>query len=58
MEAAENYSKNQESFCLDNDTPDFVYDEAKEMWRHIAIATSNPFDIPDDKTETFFRCAC
>lgn len=58
MEAARIYAEDKECFCLDYDIPDFVYDEAKEMWRHIENATSNPFVIPNDKTETFFRCAC
>lgn len=58
MSAAETYIKTNEYYCLEFDTPGFVYDEAKEMWGHIATATTNPFDIPNDREETFFRCAC
>lgn len=43
---------------LDEDTPSFVYNEAKEMWRHIENVTSKPFDIPNDRKEIFFVCSC
>lgn len=58
MEAAENYVKTGNYYCLNFDTPDICYEKASEMWKHIAIATSNPFDLPADREESIFRCAC
>ena len=58
MQAAENYVKTGEYYCLGFSTPDFVFDEADELWNHIANLTSNPFQIPEKEERSFFRCAC
>ncbi len=58
IDAAADFIKTGEVFCLDFDTPDICYSQAPEMWKHIAIVESNPFDLPDNMEESIFRCAC
>lgn len=66
LEALDSYCATGDSTCLWFDTPEFLYDEAKEMWQHYKVLTGRSptafDDLDDDARETRyeapFRCAC
>lgn len=44
-------------FCIPFDTPEFIYEDNGEFWRHVAMVLW--ITIPEDKEPmTPFRCAC
>lgn len=42
-------------YVLNYDTPECVYQESEEMWKHYEVVTG---EKPSDTTETLFSCAC
>jgi uncharacterized protein (TIGR02996 family) len=45
------------SVCLWHQTPDLIYDEARDFWRHFEIYAMRRVDKLRQR-DTFFRCAC
>ncbi len=54
-EAAEQYLHRGKVHCLSFDTPDRVYTDSKEFWKHYGAVTGA--DV-DGREEAFFHCAC
>ncbi len=57
LEGAEEYLEGAESsIYLNFDTPDFIYEEREEFWKHFAVVTGR--DVEEHERGTFFRCGC
>lgn len=57
IQAARDYITSGDYVTLDYDTPDRVWRDREELWRHFEIATGD--QVPDaDRESTFFTCAC
>lgn len=61
---AQAQASGESSFCLNFDTPDFVYEEREEMWEHyktVIGVEDDDYDAdgnPVDSDVTAFRCSC
>jgi hypothetical protein len=55
LDAAGTYLLRGDDYCLSFDTPDIVYSQPEEFWKHYQIVTGEPVE---DHSATFFRCAC
>ncbi len=57
LEGAAEYLEGAESsIYLNFDTPDFIYEERTEFWKHFMIVTGREVEI--GQQGMFFRCAC
>jgi uncharacterized protein (TIGR02996 family) len=57
IQAAHDYLKSGDAYCLDFDTPDLVYEGREEFWKSFEVVTGAA--VPAEKREwMFFRCAC
>lgn len=57
LEAGKDYLASGNDYCLSQDTPDRVYSDREEFWKHFEILTG--IKVPGgNKEDTFFRCSC
>lgn len=55
MAAAQDWLQRGKYYTLGWDTPEVVYRKKEEMWMHYQIVTDT---YVEDRTDTFFSCAC
>lgn len=55
MTGAKQFLQNGDYTCLNQDTPDCVYDDAEEFWDNYEKVTGESIS---NKSATFFSCAC
>ncbi len=57
LDAAWDYIKNDEDYCLSFDTPDLVWESRSDFWKHFEAYTGEKVS-GRHKDSMFFRCAC
>ncbi len=56
LEAALVYQRTGEMVCRGEYHPDIVYEGREKLWE--AVSTLTGEEIPEEKRNSFFRCAC